>query len=520
VALIAEGCYPFLTGGVTTWCDQLVRGLTGTDFEVVAITGGQRQDPVVELPGNVVALTTVPLWGWEPAGRRPRRAVRAAFDAAYRPFLAAMLDDAVSDEAFLAALREMFRFARRHDLTAALGTDEALSALADTWRADPARDPLTLRELVEATELLDHFLRPLSAPLVRADVCHAVSNGLPALVAMAAKWAYGTPMIMSEHGVYLRERYLAFGTVRYPWAVKAVISALFRRMCAAAYLSSDLIAPVNVYNQRWEVRLGADPDVIATAYNGVDPQGCPPAGAEPTVPTIGWVGRIDPLKDLATLIDAFAVVHRELPEAVLRLFGPTPAGNEWYAERLHAQVDRIGLTDVIRFEGPVRPASHAYHASTVVALSSISEGLPYTVVEAMMCRRPTVSTDVGGVTEVVGDAGLTVPPRDPEAFAAACLELLTDAARRTDLADRGRERALRMFELQRMLGTFQDAYAGLATVPDPLPAGPAGAEPLPARPAGAEPLPAGPAGADPQPVRGIAVPGLPGRRESLAGAVQ
>src|SRR5665811_1674412 len=235
--------------------------------------------------------------------------------------------------------------------------------------------------------------RALLTAAVDADVCHAVSNGLPALLALAAKWQSGTPMVMSEHGVYLRERYLAWQSLRYRWPVKVIMVGFYRRLCHTAYAASDLIMPVNVYNQRWEVRHGADPDVISTAYNGVSAQDYPPAIGEPQTPTLGWVGRIDPLKDLETLIEAFALLRRRVPTVVLRLFGPTPVGNEWYEARLRALVERLGLSSSVTFEGPVRPVTLAYHASTVVALSSISEGLPYTVVEAMMCGRATVSTD-------------------------------------------------------------------------------------------------------------------------------
>jgi glycosyltransferase involved in cell wall biosynthesis len=215
---------------------------------------------------------------------------------------------------------------------------------------------------------------------------------------------------------------------------------------------------VNVYNQRWEVRFGADPDVVATAYNGVSADSYPTATVEPETPTVGWVGRIDPLKDLETLIRAFGLVHERMPEAVLRLFGPTPAGNEDYERQLRDLIAELRLTDVVTFEGPVRPVTAAYHASTVVALSSISEGLPYTVMEAMMCSRATVSTDVGGVGEVTGDAGLVVPPRDPDAFAEACVQLLSDHGMRHRMAAAARERALALFQLERMLTTFGETY--------------------------------------------------------------
>jgi glycosyltransferase involved in cell wall biosynthesis len=317
---------------------------------------------------------------------------------------------------------------------------------------------MSMCDAVEATELVEHFLRPLSAKVVEADLCHTVSNGLPALLAVAAKWTYGTPMVMSEHGVYLRERYLAFRTVRYRWPVKAVLLAVFRRLCATGYAAADAIAPVNVYNQRWETRHGADPDTIATAFNGILATDYPAATTEPEIPTIGWVGRVDPLKDLETLIQAFALVRERVPTAVLRLFGPTPDGNEWYEKILRVLTDELGLAAAVCFEGPIRPVTRAYDASTVVALSSISEGLPYTVMEAMMCGRATVSTEVGGIPELVGEAGMLVPPRDPAAFAEACVQLFSENDLRYRMARQARERALSLFQLDQMLSAFRDIY--------------------------------------------------------------
>jgi glycosyltransferase involved in cell wall biosynthesis len=243
--------------------------------------------------------------------------------------------------------------------------------------------------------------------------------------------------------------------------VKTVMLAFMRRLCRTAYQESDVIAPVNVFNRRWEIRHGADPDRIHTVYNGVDAASLPPTPADPPTPTVGWIGRVDPLKDLVTLVRAFAVVRDRVPDAVLRLFGPTPAGNEEYEASIRAEITELGLDDRVEFVGPVRPATSAYHASTVVALSSISEGLPYTVMEAMMCARATVSTDVGGVAEVAGNTGLVVPPRDPQAFGEALARLLLDDVERNRLATAARDRALEMFQLETMLGNFRRVYRDL-----------------------------------------------------------
>ena len=464
IALISEGCYPFARGGVTTWCDQLVRGLPQHEFEVIALLGDGSEPVIMDLPGNVTGLRRIPLWGATRRSRPPRGAAWKEFEASFTLVLAGLLGShpgALSE--FVSGLRGMFFWAERHDLRAALSSERATQLVLehwDGWSAHKTAHPMSLQDALVATELLEHSLRPLSQAAPRADLCHPVSNGLPTLVAMTAQWAYGTPMVMSEHGVFLRERYLALHDFAYGWPVKQLLLAFYRRLSEAGYAAADLIAPVNVFNQRWEVRGGADPDRIITAYNGVDPHSFT-AVPEPAVPTIGWVGRIDPLKDLETLVRGFATVRDKVPGAKLRLFGPVPAGNEGYASYIRELVDHLGLTGVATFEGPVSPVSEAYRASSVVALTSISEGLPYTVIEAMMSRRVTVSSDVGGVAEVVGDTGLLFPAREPEAFSRACVTLLSDASLRSRLAVAGRTRATGMFDLDRMLGAFGSMYAGL-----------------------------------------------------------
>jgi polysaccharide biosynthesis protein PelF len=468
VALLTEGCYPYVTGGVSTWCDQVIRGLSTHSFEVVAITGSQREQPRLTLPANVSRLTPVPLWGWTAPPCPLSTSERAYFLSGLAPFLAALVDPETSQQQFDSGLYFLFRYAQHKDLSSALRSDAAAQVLGEIWN-ERRSEPLSVYDVLSALELLEHSLRPLSMPPVKADLCHAVSNGLPSMIALASKWKYGTPYVMSEHGVYLRERYLAFRALSCPWPVKMLVMAFFRRLTHLAYADADLIAPVNVYNQRWQVAYGADPDVIVTAFNGVDAEQYPVATKEPEVPTVAWVGRIDPLKDLITLVDGFALLHERIPEARLRLFGPTPPGNEEYERLVRERVASRAITGSVTFEGPVSPVSTAYHSAHVVALSSISEGLPYTIIEAMMCGRATVSSEVGGVPEVVGDAGLLFPARDPVGLADALRTLLEDDVLRNTLALEGRRRALTYFRVDQMLATFRAIYASLVE-PRRLPA--------------------------------------------------
>jgi glycosyltransferase involved in cell wall biosynthesis len=445
---------------VSTWCSQLISGLPELSFDVVAITGGVDEEARVPLPDNVASLRPVPLWGWTPPARELPGPERMWFHDRLRPFFESLVNPDTAQEQFDISLRFLFSYAQRADLTTALRSRDVAKTLGEVW-SEHRPEPLSVFDVLAALELLEHSLRPLSAPPVRADICHAVSNGLPSMIALASKWAYGTPFVMSEHGVYLRERYLAFRELACPWSVKVIILAFFRRLTHTAYAHADLIAPVNVYNQRWQVEHGANPDLIVTAFNGVEATDYPVTGTEPDVPTVAWVGRIDPLKDLVTLVDGFALVRRRIPEARLRLFGPTPPGNENYERAVRKRVASHGLTDVVAFEGPISPVSAAYNSAHVIALTSISEGLPYTLIEAMMCGRASVSTEVGGAPEVVGDAGLLVPARNPSELASALTLLLTDDDLRRDLAVRGRDRAMTYFRVDQMLTAFRGIYAAV-----------------------------------------------------------
>ncbi|HLL68254.1 MAG TPA: GT4 family glycosyltransferase PelF [Micromonosporaceae bacterium] len=510
VALVNEGTYPYVAGGVSTWCDQLVRGMTDVSWDLVAIVGTEPDRQVAALPRNVRSLTTVPVWGPARQARaRPAQArlIRHQAEAAASMLCWGMLVESPSAAAaFAVGLRELSELARpteppvkgrfgtrrgptptgpghvgpaqggpaqggrtpgglgTHPLAGVVLTD----ILLDAWRravAGGTRLPrLTLHEADQAAAVIEHAVRPLAVSLPSdVDVCHANANGLASMVALAAKWRADVPFLMTEHGVYLRERYLALAdpAAHQGPGVKWAVLRFYRALARLAYAEADSIAPVSSFNSRWAVRHGADPASVSVIGNGVDPERYPPLAVEVDEPVLSWVGRIDPLKDLETLIHALAVTRRTVPDARLHLAGLVPAGNEAYARGCLDLVDNLGLGGAVHFTGPVASSREVFAAGQVAVLSSVSEGMPYTVLEAMMCGRATVSTDVGGVAEAVGEAGVIVGPRDPEAFGAACAELLTDSRRRHHLAEAGRLRARRVHTMDRCLRAYADRYAHL-----------------------------------------------------------
>ncbi|MEV6105531.1 GT4 family glycosyltransferase PelF [Streptomyces sp. NPDC051940] len=463
ITLLTEGTYPHSQGGVSVWCDQLVRAMPEFDFRILALTGTGREPRSWQPPATLGEVTTLPLWGPPPAGRAPRGRERREFLADYEGFLTA-LTDPWEEERFAPGLYALAEWGRRGRLSAALRSEPAVRLLHRVWTAPglptAAAGP-SLHDALQAADLLEHALRPLHAPLPRTGLTHAVSGGLAALPGLAARAFHDVPLLLTEHGLYLRERYLGYRAGTYRWPVKALLLGFFRLLTRETYRAAALVTPGSDYNRRWEEHGGAAR--IRTVYNGVDPQAFPFAGPEPAEPTLVWAGRIDPIKDLETLIRAFALVRAEIPEARLRVFGGTAADAAGYRRRC------VGLAaelcgeegDPVVFEGRVPDIRDAYAAGNVVMLSSISEGFPFTLIEAMSCGRATVSTDVGGVREAAGDAGLVVQPRAPQAMARAALELLRDPDRRAAMGEAARLRVIDQFTLRQTIDTFRGIYLEL-----------------------------------------------------------
>jgi len=203
---------------------------------------------------------------------------------------------------------------------------------------------------------------------------------------------------------------------------------------------------------------------VVTVLNGVDTDLFRPGGdaraarARLGIPAegfhVGCVARLCSVKDHATLLDAFARVRRARPDAHLTLVGD---GEE--RARLEATRARLGLEEAVTFAGQRTDTADLYAAFDVFALSSSSEGIPLTLLEAAAAGLPSVATRVGGNAEVVvdGETGLLVPPRDPERFSEALLAL----AARQDRAAMGaaaRARVDQRFSAERMSRAYHDLY--------------------------------------------------------------
>lgn len=474
IGLIGEGTYPVAKGGVSTWYDQLITGLTDHEFVTVTLVGDQRRR-VWDVPANVTSVQLVPVW--DPPKRAPLRGRRAEakrvselMETLWRIALSARapgndIDAALRVEEASKVLQALSR-TQGHCLLTTLSKVNTAAVILHSWNSISVQTSttpkMTLSEAAQTASLANRVIAVLDTEWPQVDVTHASSSGPSSLIGLARKWNHGTPLILTEHGIYLRERYLALGDLALPWTVRAAFGLLMRLISEVTYAEANVLAPVSQFNAKWERKLGAPSEQVTLLYNGVHAATYREIETEPDVPTVSFVGRIDPLKDLHNLVAGFKLVRKVVPQAKLRIFGPVPKENHQYYADLLGFVNEQGLKESVSFEGAVPNAVAAIKAGHVVALSSISEGLPFTLIEAMMSGRATVSTNVGGVSEITGEdgsCGLVVPPRDPEALANALLELLLDDDRRQEMGVQARKRALKLFTLKRFRQEVRDLYA-------------------------------------------------------------
>jgi glycosyltransferase involved in cell wall biosynthesis len=175
---------------------------------------------------------------------------------------------------------------------------------------------------------------------------------------------------------------------------------------------------------------------------------------------VGLVGRFDPLKDHATFLGAAAICAIEKANAHFVLVGN---GIDNRNEPLVALIRSLDLEQRVHLLGERDDVAAVTAGLDVATCSSIGEGFPNVIGEAMACGVPVVATEVGDSARLLGEAGVLVAPADPKAFAEALLGLLddTDAARRA-MGTLGRRRIEREYSISRIADEYQHLYRGLS----------------------------------------------------------
>ena len=324
----------------------------------------------------------------------------------------------------------------------------------------PPIDPRILPTLGRAISPLDD-LRALTglALLARSfkpDIVHTHLAKAGALGRIAARIAGVRTVVHTYHGSVFRGYFGQRESAVYLGIERALARITTRIVAITSGQKADLVdLGIAPSSKIVEIPLGLDLDhfrELPAREAALSALGLPREGRY-----VAIVARLVPIKDIPTFLRALALVTESLPDVRGLVVGDGPE-----REAVERLAQNLGLERRCRFLGWRADLPNVYAASDVVALTSLNEGSPVSVIEAMASGRAVVATAVGGVPDVVSEAtGILVPVGDHRGFADAVVSLLRDPDRRAELGRKGREVAVRRFASDRLVADIDRLYIDL-----------------------------------------------------------
>jgi glycosyltransferase involved in cell wall biosynthesis len=251
---------------------------------------------------------------------------------------------------------------------------------------------------------------------------------------------------------------------RYDWTHTLV----YKTGAFLSHFANKTIANSNA-GEKYNVEHGYSAKKMSVIHNGIDTYTFQPDksagnrlraewGIGETEKVVGIVGRIDPMKDHSTFLRAAALVARQFPDSRFVCIGRGPQAYQAELKALEVSLlDKGKVFWISNCEDKDIPA--AYNAFDVLVSSSYGEGLPVVLGEAMASGTPCVVTEVGDSAFAVGETGLAVPPKNPDALAnAICQILVMPDQNRLALGQKARQRVLNYFSIEKMTAAYQNVF--------------------------------------------------------------
>ncbi|CAG9168616.1 D-inositol-3-phosphate glycosyltransferase [Cupriavidus laharis] len=496
VMLLLEGTFPYVSGGVSSWVNQMIRAFPELRFGIVFI-GSRREDygdMAYALPDNVVHLETHYLYDFPPPPMvHGTRGDADAFAASDR--LHDMLREPGQEARAGELIRELMPALREGG---ALGEDaflysqRAWQTITDQYRrfcTDPSFTDYFWTVRIMHKPLWQ--LVRIADNLIPARVYHTVSTGYAGFLGAMLRYRNQRPLLVSEHGIYTKERKIDLFQSQWIRDNRNIFERdisqisyfrelwvrFFETLGRVCYDAGDDIVALYEGNRVRQVIDGAPAERTRSIPNGIN---LPRLAAlrdrrAPGVPPVlCLIGRVVPIKDIKTFIRAMLTVVRHYPDAEGWIAGPEDEDPE-YARECRSLAQSLGLGDKLKFLGFQR-IDDLLPKVGVLVLSSISEALPLVVLEGYAAGVPCVTTDVGSCSELVfglpgedaalGASGDVVRIADPAALASAALGLLQDPQRWHAAQAAGIARVERYYTQDRMVGSYRDLYQRLMAQPD------------------------------------------------------
>ena len=467
ICIVAEGCYPYVVGGVSGWIHSMIKAFPDHEFIILAIITNREQSGKFEyeLPENVSAVYEAYLddLDWSDTKKEGRRTRLRRSE--YRALRSLIMNRRVEwDAIFDLFSKDAFSI---DDLL--MGAD-FLKIVTEYYNANFSQivysDFLwTIRSIYLPLFLI------LKTKLPEADIYHCVATGYSGVLGAMANHLYGSKLLLSEHGIYTREREEEI--IKASW-VKGIYKNIwidqFRKMSMIAYERAELVTSLYGHARELQIELGCPADKTRITPNGID------VGRYASIPqkteeekaffNLGAILRVTPIKDVKSMIQAFAFAKEKVPNLKLWVMGPLNEDEE-YANECFDLVDALGVRD-IEFTGRVDVTQYMGRMDATI-LTSISEGQPLTILESYAAKKPVIATDVGDCRGLIygegeddfGAAGILTHIMNVPEITDAIVTLAKDKEKCEAMGMAGYLRVNSRYRIDTMVDTYREIYNGL-----------------------------------------------------------
>lgn len=483
VMIFAEGTYPYIHGGVSSWIHQLIRELPMFSFGICFI-GSEKSDygdMRYEFPENILHfeehymlnefedketfhgkkshviddIKQLHEWLRSPKGEFPKEFRSTSF----------YLNNATEDY-----------FLHNKDVW-----DYISQAYSKNCPDIPFVDYFwTLRNMHKPIWLI----ASIADSLPKCGLFHSPSTGYAGFLAALSSYNNNAPLFISEHGIYTRERKIDLlnatwityrkpillkksGEINY---IKQMWINFFTKLGELTYHRSDMIFSLFPQAKLIQEGLGADPKKLEVIPNGVDVDGLGKTieNRSDQIPrVISLIGRVVTIKDIKTFIRSMRIVANSIPDVEGWIVGPVDEDKK-YVEECKDMIASLGLNDHVKFLG-FQNIYEILPKTGILTLTSISEGMPLTMLEGFAAGVPCVATDVGSCRNLIegaldeddikiGHAGIVTGIANPAEIAKAYLCLFNDADLWRQMQSNGLERTNRYYRQEMFLSRYKFHY--------------------------------------------------------------
>ena len=461
ICLVLEGCYPYVNGGVSTCMHQYITEMPQHEFVlwVIAAEAKDRDNFVYQLPPNVVEIHQVFL---DDALRLKATGVMShAFTRPEVEALEALISSGAPDWDQLFSMYQV----QRIDPMAYLKSEAFLRAFEESLERNYPY--IAYADAFHSTRSrLLPVLYLLGTQVPQADCYHAICTGYGGLLASLGAWRYQKPLLLTEHGIYTREREEEIiGAQWVGRAFKQHWIRFFYMLAKLIYSRANRITSLYRGAMGMQIDIGAAREKCSVIANGISYERfCNiPRKPDNGLVDIGAVVRFAPIKDIKTMIYAFYELSTRMDNVRLHILGGVD--DQGYADECLALIDQLGLGDKIVVTGRVNVVEY-FEKLDFTLLTSLSEGQPLSVLESFAAGLPVVSTDVGSCSELIlgvppdtfGRAGYFVPPMQREKLADAMETMAASRENRLAMGKVGQLRAGTYFRYPTMLTKYLKLY--------------------------------------------------------------